>query len=756
MAASKSRVTRSALAQWLELGIALITLGGAIAFNLYLEHGRTASREQDRLSTQTRVIAENLERQLASANLALEGVRADLPRWHGKAGLREATLRLKAVTSVMPGIRYMSILSAEGRLLASNEQQFIGMDFSYRDYFKTVKQHPDPDVLYVSPPFKTVLGAFAINISRMVPGPRGEFAGLVTASVDPEYFTSLMASVLYTQDMWDAIAHGDGQLFLMVPERRDLYGMSLAQPGSFFSRHRDSGLIASVVSGRVYSTGDVRMMAQRTVHPEALRMDKPLVVAVSRDLDAVFRNWQRDALMQGMLFGLIAIVSSVGLYAYQYRLQAFERQAATAAAALQQSAERLQLAAEASGVGVWDYDIVTNELVWDDSMCAIYGIDRPAVSNLYEAWHNRVLPEDHPQLAAALQATVEQGLPYTPRFRIRRGDGALRYIQARARIYRDAAGKPVRLVGTNEDITERQQRENALQESEERFHSTFDSAAIGMALVSLQGSFMQVNGALCRIVGYTEAELRQKTFQDITHPDDLEVDLSLARELLAGSRDSYQMEKRYFHKDGRVIWVLLTGSAVRDSSGKVLYFIAQIQDITERRTLLERLELQAHQDYLTGLSNRRHFMEQGELELARVQRYGEALSVFMIDIDHFKNINDTHGHKAGDIVLQKLSHVLRETLRAIDIIGRMGGEEFAVLLPETALAEAAEIAERLREEIALADVVLKTGLPLHFTVSIGVATLKEGEVNLDILLNLADVALYRAKESGRNKVCVST
>jgi len=626
MATQNKKMSGSTFAQWLELGMALIILGGAIAFNLYLEHGRAATREQDRLAVQARVIAENMERHLASASRALEGVRSDFLHWKESSGLQ---LRLKAITNAMPGIRTMSVLDAEGTIFASNRPELIGNNFSYRDYFQAAQQHPNPDMLYVSPPFKTVLGASAINLTRVISGPRGEFAGIVTATLDPEYFRTLMASVLYAPDMWDAIGHGDGLLFLMVPEREGLQGMSLAQPGSLFSQHRDSGQVATVLSGRVYATREVRIMAQRTVHPDTLKMDKPLVVAVSRDLGMVFQPWRHDALMQAGLFVLIAVISLVGLYAFQGHQRKFERQAAEAAAALQQSAERLQLATEASGVGVWDYDLVTKALVWNDAMYGIYGIDRAAVSSLYEAWHNSVLPEDMPEQAAALQAAIEQGAPYTPCFRIRRGDGALRYIQARARIYSDADGKPVRLVGTNEDIT-------------------------------------------------------------------------------------------------------------------------------EHRTLLGKLELQANQDYLTGLSNRRHFMAQGEIELARVQRYGESLSAFMLDIDHFKNINDTHGHKAGDIVLQQLGHLLRETLRTVDIIGRIGGEEFAILLPETGLQEAVEIAERLREIIAHSDVILDAGLPLHFTVSIGVATLKDKGVNLDILLNLADKAMYQAKGSGRNRVCVSS
>ena len=630
MATPNKKMSRAVLVERLQLAIALLMLGGAIIFNLYQEYGRIANREQERLSAQARVIAENMERQLASANRALEEVRADLPHWTGGSVPGTETLRLKALISTMMGIRTMNIMDAQGKVIASNRPELIGTNLSYRDYFQAVKQHPESDMLlYVSPPFKTLLGAFAITLTRVISGPRGEFAGIVTATLDPEYFRTLMASVLYTPDMWDAIGHGDGLLFLMVPEREELQGMNLAQPGSFFNQHRDSGQVATVLSGKVYSTGEMRMMAQRTIQPIALNMDKPLVVSISRDLDAVFQPWYRDAMIQAGLFVLVAGVSIFGLYLYQRYQRISERQAAEAAAALQQSAERLQLATEASGIGVWDYDIESKTLVWDDSMYALYGIDRVVAGNsLYEAWHNSVLPEDMPEQAAALQATLEHGTPYAPCFRIRRGDGSLRHIQARARVYSDAAGKPLRMVGTNEDIS-------------------------------------------------------------------------------------------------------------------------------ESRAMLDKLERQANQDYLTDLSNRRHFMEQGEIELDRVQRYGEVLSAFMLDIDHFKKINDTHGHKTGDIVLQQLGYLLRETLRTVDIIGRLGGEEFAVLLPETDLQEAAEIAERLREIIAHSEVVLEGGLLLHFSVSIGVATLKEKDDNLGTLLNNADKALYQAKKGGRNKVCVA-
>lgn len=177
--------------------------------------------------------------------------------------------------------------------------------------------------------------------------------------------------------------------------------------------------------------------------------------------------------------------------------------------------------------------------------------------------------------------------------------------------------------------------------------------------------------------------------------------------------------------------------------------------VEERNQLEIALEKKANIDFLTGVHSRGYFMEQAETELARAKRYDAHLSVFMLDIDHFKQINDSHGHKSGDAVLRKMAEVCQKTLRAVDIIGRVGGEEFAIMLPETDRVEAIEVAERLRSAIAEAKVPVESGLPLRFTVSIGVASIFTKEDNVDVLLNHADKALYEAKNSGRNRVCVA-
>jgi diguanylate cyclase (GGDEF)-like protein/PAS domain S-box-containing protein len=211
-----------------------------------------------------------------------------------------------------------------------------------------------------------------------------------------------------------------------------------------------------------------------------------------------------------------------------------------------------------------------------------------------------------------------------------------------------------------------------------------------------------------------------------------------------------------YRKDGSTYWNEFDIVPVANEKGWFTHWISVQRDITERKLLALKLEHQANEDYLTGVNNRRHFMKLAELERSRSVRYGSSMALLMLDIDFFKIVNDTHGHRAGDAVLIKLAEVCKLTIREVDTIGRIGGEEFAILLPETDQARATEVAERIR--VALADTEVTSecvGSPIRFTVSIGVASLTSEDESIDVLLNAADKALYIAKETGRNKVCVA-
>lgn len=300
---------------------------------------------------------------------------------------------------------------------------------------------------------------------------------------------------------------------------------------------------------------------------------------------------------------------------------------------------------------------------------------------------------------------------------------------------------------------ERQRRaREALANSEARFRGAFEQAAIGMAHTSMDRRFLQVNQRFCDMLGYTREELVEKAATDFTHPEDRGSATIDRQRLLAGEAESLSAEKRYLRKDGSVLWVNRTVSLVRDGEGQPLYFLRIIEDITERKRLENELRELATTDMLTGLPNRRAFIAWLEEEHARIRRFPEQqAAVLMLDVDDFKQVNDTHGHPVGDMVLRHVAELIRKGIREVDACGRLGGEEFAVLLTGATPAAAVEFAERLRRGIA-ASRASEGGLEIGVTVSIGVSALSKDDDGADAALLRADRALYRAKESGRNRV----
>jgi diguanylate cyclase (GGDEF)-like protein/PAS domain S-box-containing protein len=739
------------LIQWLLLLAVLFFLSAMVALNLYVNHQRTLERESDRLKTQARVLAENIQSQLGSANHALLVAAEKLKQLQNQQQLTDIQLQLKAIADSIPGIGYIGILDADGKLLYSSIPQYIGQNFAYRPYFLAVKAQPSERTLYISSPFKNKLNEYVISVSRMVAKPDGSFNGMVTAALDPKYFTTLMRSVLYAPDMWDAIAHSDGELFLMQPPHEMLYGTNMSRPGSMFTLHRASGKNATVFAGKVQVTKQFRLIAQHTVQAGVWGADNTLIASVSRDYDAVFEEWRHDLLMQLGLLLVIYVSSIFSLHSYHRRQQVLQQQARQA----QALADRLSLALDHIPAYIYMKNLKHEYVYANKPTLELF---KCSAQDLIGSDDARFFPpETVAQLNEIDTRVFETRRDNSEQVVSSDANGQQRvYWEVKTPIYDDSDPKKLwGLCGISTDITSLKLQEAALRESEKRFHSTFASAPIGMAILGLEGQFIQVNAALADIVGYSIEDLQKKTFQQITYPEDLQGNMEKFAQLRDGLIKSYQLEMRYFHQQGNLIWVLMSVSAVRDEGDKALYYIAQIQNITERKYLIERLESQARVDYLTNLSNRRYFMELAEAELSRSLRYQSPLALLMIDIDHFKLINDSYGHKTGDMVLQKLSDLLKQSLREVDILGRIGGEEFAILLPESKLENAIEVAERLRVQIANAKLLEAQGKALCITVSVGVAMLDIKNKNLDVLFNQADEALYKAKNSGRNCVCVA-
>ena len=294
--------------------------------------------------------------------------------------------------------------------------------------------------------------------------------------------------------------------------------------------------------------------------------------------------------------------------------------------------------------------------------------------------------------------------------------------------------------------------ENKLHESRALFRAIVENVGDLVAVLDTEGRRVYNNPAYAAL--FRERDIREgsSSFAEI-HPEDRERIRSVFRRTVETGVGECA-EFRFVLKDGSIRFIESDGRAIRDAGGRVSKVVVVSRDITEQKRLEAELREMAATDMLTGLPNRRHFIGQLEQETARVHRDGEhSASVLMIDIDHFKGVNDSCGHVAGDQVLRRLATAMRQELRRIDTLGRIGGEEFAIILPGAALADAELFAERLRNKVA-GTAVKHGGQRLSITISIGVSEIHAADNSADDVLGRADRALYCAKEGGRNRVVV--
>lgn len=297
----------------------------------------------------------------------------------------------------------------------------------------------------------------------------------------------------------------------------------------------------------------------------------------------------------------------------------------------------------------------------------------------------------------------------------------------------------------------------ALRESKKTLQTLVDTALDAVVMMDSEGLITGWNRQAARIFGWSQEEIKGQPINTTiiparyrdAHAQGLKHFLATG----AGPFMNKMIEIHALHRDGHEFPVELAVAAVM-TEGKP-EFSAFIRDITERKRAEAELREMATTDFLTGLANRRHFIARMTDELARLQRLDNPhAAVLMIDLDHFKHINDTHGHATGDAVLRHFAALMRGELRKIDTAGRVGGEEFAIILPGADPDEAKVFAERLRQKVAITPLTLDDQV-IPVTVSIGIAVMKATDASADAALIRADEALYRAKNNGRNRVEVA-
>jgi PAS domain S-box-containing protein len=324
--ASGAHQGRSQLSHWIFLGIALLVLGSQIALDQFETRRRIEATAMEQLANYSLVLAEEMTRRLKSMHMVLADMKLTPPVRAGQKGTQAVALNhhLDTLTRAIEGIRTLAVYDAEGTVISSNQAELVGRNFRQRKYFQHMLQHRNAAETFISEPFITALGVFTFNAVQMIPGPRGEFAGIVSATVDGDSVRALMASMHATDVVSLSLVHGSGTLLMLFPDREGATpGLSVNRPNSFFRRHMDSKKADSLMTGISAAVGTERLISMRTIQPTALSLNTPLVVAAARDQDELFAAWRAQTRFRSLMFLLFAAIAIAGMYAYLRRQQQF-------------------------------------------------------------------------------------------------------------------------------------------------------------------------------------------------------------------------------------------------------------------------------------------------------------------------------------------------------------------------------------------------------------------------------------------------
>jgi diguanylate cyclase (GGDEF)-like protein/PAS domain S-box-containing protein len=421
-------------------------------------------------------------------------------------------------------------------------------------------------------------------------------------------------------------------------------------------------------------------------------------------------------------------------------------------------ARNLSMAIAGSGTGVWDSNVAAGEITYSAGWKALLGYGESDITNRIEDAYKRLHPDDADYVRAAMRAHFEGKTDsYEVEHRILCKDGSYKWICSRGKVVsRDEAGRALRMMGTTTDISAMRAMSERLQRTADLLVNLTD-AVPGMVFQAGHrpegGSrFFYVSAGIRDMFELTPAEVQDSAaaIEQRVHPDDL-ASYHASLQAAAAAQAPWHLEFRVCLPRQGLRWRQGDASPRTGPDGSVVWH-GFVTDITDRKRADFELRELAATDALTTLPNRRHFMSRIAAELARIKRQGsDCAAVLMCDLDHFKHINDTWGHAIGDGVLQHFANTLRAQLRAVDLVGRIGGEEFAVVLPDTDLERARVFATRVQQRIADAP-FSAGGRRIPLTVSIGIATMHTLDTHAELALSRSDRALYNAKQLGRNRI----
>lgn len=561
---------------WALLWSALLVLGSTLVAWSYDDHRRTALDAEYSLKFRATSAASDIERTLQSITAALNSIHADgRSILVGKRGLEFAGQHMKVLSDSLDGVRTLSLFDARGTVVASSRPELVNQNFAERAYFQLALKEKDPARLYLSEPFQISLEVYAITMVRSILGVDGEFLGIAAATLEPSDFKQTLEGFSEFPDSFASIVHGAGGVFVFTPA---------ATP--------------------MPANDDQRMVATSTLRPESLNMDHALTVSVSRDVDQIFIQWRKQALLMAAFFLGLTLLSTLGLGSYQRRMRVLNE---SHALLRQQAQEKerwtfslLNATGQIAHVGGWSLDAASRALTWTDEVYRIYELplDTPLSVDIALGFYG---PEHRSHLRAAFASALDHGKPFELELELDTLGGRRIWVHAQGICEVDAVtGKTLRVFGAFQDISAAKFSALHLRYSEARFAAFFDGSMVGMATMSINKDWIKINPAMCRILGYSIQDLIFKTWADIAHPEDLDALLNSFESTLMGAADQFSLETRFVRPHSDTVYTIMAVSAVRNSNHEIDFLAVVLEDISLRKLAEQKMRsaLQLTQSFL--------------------------------------------------------------------------------------------------------------------------------------------------------------
>lgn len=407
--------------------------------------------------------------------------------------------------------------------------------------------------------------------------------------------------------------------------------------------------------------------------------------------------------------------------------------------------QQLARAQKITHLGSWEWDLVNDHSSWSDELYRIFGLAPASIPASYKGFMERVHPEDRAVVKKVIQRALRIRQPFVYHdCRIIRPDGSIRTIHGRGEVILNNAGQLTSVIGTAHDVTEHRQ----LDEERARLAMIVESSNDAIFSVALDDTITSWNKGAEKIFGFSAKEIIGQPIFTLLPPERYDERAEILQSILKGE-ELCHFETTRLKKDGNEIYVSLSTSPILAANGKIIGNSVIARDVTERRNMEAIIRHQAHHDTLTDLPNRQLFMDFLERELAQARRHDTRLALLFLDLNGFKQINDTMGHDCGDRLLKEVAHRLRACIRESDIVARLGGDEFTVLMPD--LSHSDDVGIVVKKILSVFERPFKLdAVTVDASTSIGVCMFPDDGKDSEDLIKKADIAMYDAKGTGKN------